>query len=102
MSTILNVSIFPTDKGESVSGFVARAVKVIQDSGLAYQTGPMSTAIEGEWDEAISLLNDCYRSLEPVADRIYIQAAFDCRKGPAGRMDAKLASLKKRLDEGRY
>lgn len=102
MSVILNLSLFPMDKGESVSEYVARAVKVIQDSGLAHLSGPMGTAVEGEWDEVLALLSDCYRALEPHANRIHIQATFDCRKGPAGRLEAKMASLKSRIEEGRY
>lgn len=102
MSVILNLSIFPTDRGESVSGYVARAVRVIQESGLAYSTGPMSTSIEGEWDEILRVLDACYRAMEPHSNRISIQASFDCRKGPTGRIESKLASLKKRIDEGRY
>ena len=43
MSAIADLTIFPLDKGESVSSYVAEAVKVVQTSGLEYQIGPMST-----------------------------------------------------------
>jgi uncharacterized protein (TIGR00106 family) len=102
MSVILNLSIFPMDKGESVSEYVAMVVQVIRNSGLAHLSGPMGTAIEGEWDGILGLLSDCYRALEPHANRIHIQATFDCRKGSGGRLEQKMASLKSRIDEGRY
>ena len=35
MSVIVEFSIFPIDKGESLSPYVARALKIIQDSGLS-------------------------------------------------------------------
>jgi uncharacterized protein YqgV (UPF0045/DUF77 family) len=37
MSVIVEFSIFPMDKGESLSAYVARALKIIQDSGLPYE-----------------------------------------------------------------
>jgi len=101
MRTILNLSIFPTDKGASVSQYVARVIRIIEDSGLPFQTGPMSTSIEGDWDDVITTLSACYKELEKFSDRIYIQAAFDCRKGPAGRMETKISSLEQHLQKNR-
>ena len=56
MSVLIHFSIFPTDKQTSASPYVARAVRIIRDSGLPYKLGPMSTAVEGEWEEVILLL----------------------------------------------
>ena len=36
MSLIVELSVFPMDKGASVSAFVARAVSVIRESGLPH------------------------------------------------------------------
>ena len=36
MSVIVEFSIFPLDKGESLSPYVARALNKIQESGLPY------------------------------------------------------------------
>jgi hypothetical protein len=37
MSVIVEFSIFPMDKGESLSPYVARAFNLIQESGLSYE-----------------------------------------------------------------
>lgn len=47
MSVVIDFSIFPVDKGASVSPYVARVVQVIRDSCLPYQVTPMGTCIEG-------------------------------------------------------
>ena len=47
MSTIVEFSIFPMDKGESLSPYVARALKLIQDSGLPYELNPMAPVWKG-------------------------------------------------------
>ena len=44
---LLEFSMFPLDKGESVSQYVARSVDIIDRSGLAYQTHAMGTVVEG-------------------------------------------------------
>jgi len=46
MSVLIEFSIFPTDKGESKSKYVARVIKMIKESGVTYQFTPMSTIIE--------------------------------------------------------
>jgi uncharacterized protein YqgV (UPF0045/DUF77 family) len=39
MNVIIDFSIFPMDKGESVSAYASRAVKIIKASGLAHHIG---------------------------------------------------------------
>ena len=46
MSVLIHFSLFPTDKGTSVSPYVANSIRIIRESGLPYKLGPMSTAIE--------------------------------------------------------
>ena len=63
MSVIVEFSIFPMDKGESLSPYVARALNVIQESGLAYELNPMGTCVEGEWSEVMALVDRCFQGL---------------------------------------
>src|SRR5205085_9219921 len=44
-------SIWPMDKGESVSEYVARAIDIVDRSGLPYKLGPLVTCLEGEWSD---------------------------------------------------
>lgn len=46
MSFLLEFSMFPTDKGESKSAYVSKVVKVVKESGFAYQLTPMATIVE--------------------------------------------------------
>jgi len=47
MSVILDFSMYPLDKGESLSPYVARSIKIIQESGLPYEFRSMGTSVEG-------------------------------------------------------
>ncbi len=97
MSTIVEFSIFPLDKGESLSPYVARALKLIQDSGLPYELNPMGTCVEGEWQEVMALVNRCFQALEKDCNRINLSLKADYRKGPTGRMKSKVASVREKL-----
>jgi uncharacterized protein (TIGR00106 family) len=97
MSVIVEFSIFPLDKGESLSPYVARALKTIQDSGLPYELNPMGTCVEGEWSEVMALVDRCFQALEKDCNRISLALKADYRKGSAGRMKSKVDSVKEKL-----
>ena len=97
MSTIIEFSIFPLDKGESLSPYVARALKLIQESGLPYELNPMGTCVEGEWNDVMALVNRCFEALEKDCNRISLSLKADYRKGPAGRMKSKVSSVREKL-----
>ena len=97
MSTIVEFSIFPLDKGESLSPYVARALKLIQDSGLPYELNPMGTCVEGEWNDVMALVNRCFEALEKDCNRITLSLKADYRKGPTGRMRSKVVSVREKL-----
>jgi uncharacterized protein (TIGR00106 family) len=97
MGVIIEMSIFPMDKGESVSQYVARAIKIIQSSGLPHEMNPMGTCIEGEWDEVMDVVNRCFEVLTKDCNRINLSLKADYRKGTSNRMKGKVASVKEKL-----
>ncbi len=98
MSVLLNFAMFPTDKGGSVSKYVSKVIGFLNNSGVNYRLNPMGTSIETEtMEEALKVVNDAYNILEPYADRIYTTINIDARKGPLGRMDAKIDSVESKI-----
>ena len=97
MSTLINFSIFPMDKGDSVSVYVARALKIVRDSGLAYKLNPMGTTIEGEWDEVMDVVSRCFEKIKKDCDRVYMTVNADYRKGKSGRIESKVKSVEAKL-----
>ena len=53
---LLEFSMSPMDKGESVSEQVSRSLKIIDDSGVPYRLNPMGTVLEGEFDEVMGVV----------------------------------------------
>ena len=97
MSVLIHFSIFPTDKGTSVSPYVAKSVRIIRESGLPYKLGPMSTAVEGEWDEVMAVVEACFRELKKDCSRIYMTLQMDYREGAVNRIEGKIKSVEAKL-----
>ncbi len=97
MSVIIDLAIFPTDKGESASAYVARAVKIIKDSGLNYTLNAMGTSIEGEWNEVMAVVNSCFEELQKDCNRIYLTLKADYRRATQGRLESKVKSVEQKL-----
>jgi uncharacterized protein (TIGR00106 family) len=94
---LLEFSMFPLDKGESVSKYVARSIDIIDRSGLAYQTHSMGTVLEGEFDEAMDVVRRCYETMAADCNRIECSIKIDSRKGAFGRLQAKISSIEEKL-----
>jgi uncharacterized protein (TIGR00106 family) len=94
---LVEFSIYPLDKGESVGRYVARAVDIVDRSGLPYRLHAMGTVIEGEWDECMAVVARCFRALKKDCRRIEVVLKVDYRAGKRGRLVSKVASVEKRL-----
>jgi uncharacterized protein (TIGR00106 family) len=98
MSALVEFSIFPTEKTQSKSIFVARVLDIVDQSGLAYQLTPMGTIIEGESvEEVLSVINAAYEELQKDCGRVYASIKIDWRDGPVGRLHKKTASVEAKL-----
>lgn len=97
MSALIELSIFPMDKGLSVSPYVARALAIIKKSGLDYELNPMGTCIEGDWPDVMAAVNRCMEDLQKDCSRIYMTMKVDYRKDRSGSMAKKVASVKEKL-----
>lgn len=100
MSVIVDLSIFPVDKGDGVSSYVAEALKIIEKSGVSYRLGPMGTCLEGEWDDVMAVIRHCFDNLRQQSDRIYMTMKIDYRKGREGRISGKVRSVEGKMKIG--
>jgi uncharacterized protein (TIGR00106 family) len=97
MSLLIDFSIFPMNKGESVSDYVSKAVKVIRQSGLPYKLGPMGTTIEGEWESIMGVVKACLDEITRDCHRVYFTLKADYREGSIGRLESKVKSVQAKL-----
>lgn len=90
-------SITPLGAGDSVSGAVAEAVRIVRDSGLPNRTDAMFTTVEGGWDEVMAVVRACMDRVLEDAPRVSVVLKIDDRPGHEGALDAKVAAVEAHL-----
>lgn len=100
MSVLLEYAMFPTDKGESVSEFVSKIIKMVSISGYPYKLTAMGTIIETNTiEEATNIINKSYSILEPYSNRVYATFTMDIQKNKNNRILSKIKSIEDKIGE---
>jgi uncharacterized protein (TIGR00106 family) len=94
---LLEMSITPLGKGESVSQYVADCVELVDQSGLDYELHAMGTIVEGELSQVLDLMRRCIEQTATHSDRVTCSAKLDYRRGQSGRLKSKIASVELKL-----
>jgi uncharacterized protein (TIGR00106 family) len=94
---LLDFSMTPLGKGESVSAYVARCLEVVAASGLDYRLHAMGTTLEGELDDVLAVVRRCFAAVEADCPRISCSIKIDYRRGPGGRLDDKVRAVQARV-----
>ena len=94
---LLEFSMSPMDKGESLSPYVSRSLEIVSNSGLDYRLTPMGTILEGEFDEVMAVVKKCYEKMSSDCNRITCSIKIDYRKGQKGRLESKVAAIESKL-----
>ena len=94
---LLEFAMNPPDRGQGVSAYVARILDVIDRSGVTYQLTPMGTILEGNFDEVMKVVGDCFRALEPDCPRIGMSLKMDYRAGNETRLESKVEAVEKHV-----
>ena len=80
-----------------VSEAVARAVKVVRDSGLPNSTNAMFTNIEGEWDEVMDVVKRAVEAAGEGSARVGLVLKADIRPGFSDQLEAKVDRIEAHL-----
>lgn len=88
-------SVTPLGIGEAVGEQVARAVRVVRESGLPNRTDAMFTTIEGEWDEVMAVIKRAVEAID--APRVSLTLKADIRPGVRDAMTTKVESIERHL-----
>jgi len=92
MALLLEFSMYPLGKGESVSPYVARSLKIVDASRLPYKLHAMGTVLEGEWDECFRVVKKCFQEMKKDCSRVEVVLKVDYRKGRNGALQSKVPS----------
>jgi uncharacterized protein (TIGR00106 family) len=90
-------STFPVGEGVSLSPYVARSMKIIEESGLTFRVNPMGTVVEGDFDDVWALMGRVHKAMTEHADRVLTTIRIDDRKGASGCIERKVASVEEKV-----
>jgi len=98
---IVQVTIVPLGTGTpSVGDYVARVFQLLEQSEekIEYQLTPMSTIIEGELDDLLTVVRRMHEiPFENGAMRVSTSITIDDRRDKKGTMEQKLRSVEEKL-----
>ena len=76
---------------------MARSLDLIDRSGVPYRLNPMGTVLEGEWDQVLGVVKQCFDAMSQDCDRVTCTIKLDWRRGASGRLADKVASVERHL-----
>lgn len=92
---LAQLSIYPVGDGVSLSRFVKKGVRIIEQSGYTYQVGGLSTAVEvPEIQDVFDLVAKIRQAqLDEGAQRLIIEIKIDDRKDKDATLEKKIDSV---------
>ena len=96
---LFEFSMSPIGKSESLSPYVSRILDVVDKSGIRYKLTPMGTILEGEWEDVMLVVTNCFKELETDCNRISTNIRIDYRKGTSSIMQQKITSIETKLNK---
>ena len=99
MKTIVEFDIIPLGVGVSLSKYIARCERILQESGLNYELHANGTNVEGEWEDVFGAIQRCHEVLhEEGVPRIFTTIHAGTRTDRTQNMLDKLTSVQAHLD----
>lgn len=93
----VSIQVIPRVTGEQdIYTIVDEAIKVIQQSGVKYEVGPMETTMEGEYDRLMDIVKQAQEAVIAAgSDRVLTVVKIDYN--PAGvTMEEKVGKYRQR------
>ena len=95
---IMAVSVAPIGTGStSVGGYVAEAVRVVEESGLKFEVRAMHTEVEGDLRQLLALVPKIHRARFALgARRLSTVIKIDDRRDAPSSIAGKVRSVRRR------
>ncbi|MES9969494.1 MAG: MTH1187 family thiamine-binding protein [Candidatus Thiodiazotropha sp.] len=101
MSVVLEFSVFPLDRGVSVSEEVSQVIEMIHNSGVEYQLTAMGTLIEtSNLADAFAIVERATQLIHNTGcQRVYAAVKIDSRPAREHGLQGKIRSIQDRLGD---
>lgn len=93
---LIEFSVLPLGGDTHLSGEIAEALKIVDDSGLPYQLTPAGTCIEGDWDEVMAVIRRCHERMRQVSPHVVTSIRVEDDQGATDKLRRNVASVEEK------
>lgn len=93
---MVQFSIMPISDNPHLAEPIAKAMKIIHESGLEYRLTSMGTLIKGDWKEVMEVVKKCHEAVREDYDRVMTQIKIDDVKNGERTFDDKIKSVEEK------
>lgn len=90
---LVELTMTPLGRGTHLGQDLAVALKLIDESGLPYCLTPTGTCIEGEWDDVMTLVQQCHDRMRASATRVLTTVRIDDESGVKDKLTQNIKSV---------
>ncbi len=94
---LVELSIMPLGGNSHLSGEIAKALDLIDSSGLQYQLTASATLIEGEWDEVMPVIRRCHERMRESSSHIITYIKIEDDAGENNKLRRNVASVEEKV-----
>src|SRR5687767_6519462 len=94
---LVELSIVPVGHNAHMSGELAKALQLVDASGLPYQLTPSGTCIEGEWDEVMALVRQCHERVRKTSPHVITTIKVEDDEGERHKLARNVASVEEKV-----
>lgn len=92
---IAEFSVVPVGGKKRLGREIAKALEVVERSGLKYELTAMGTIIQGPWDRVMETIKKAHLAVRKGSGRALTHIALDDRVGAHNPITAKVESVKR-------
>jgi uncharacterized protein (TIGR00106 family) len=84
-------------QAQHMSKEMARVIETLENTGLHYHLGPLSTAVERNWDQVMEAIRRCHQVTALNHDRVITTIKIDDRKNWPHHLAEMIFSVEQQL-----
>lgn len=100
MKVTADICVIPIGTGPSISDYVARCEKILEQAGLSPEINAEGTSVEGEWDQVFNAVRQCHEALhQEEVPRVFTALKFSTRTDREQSRQDKTDSVRRKLQD---
>ncbi len=94
---LIGLNIIPLRGGEHASDELVEVLRLVDESGLAYQLTATATCIEGTWDEVMPLVKRCHERVREMSAHVVTTIKIEDEEGATNKLTSNVRSIEEKL-----